>query len=165
MSEVVVDTNVWVKVDEVVADTETNEEKQCIISCQQWLEHFISSEDRLVVDTYDTHAILNEYRNNVRPGGVAESLLNELTGRLFHRLILKTIQIDTDRFAILPPPFHLTHGKDRMFVAVAVQCDPYAPIYNATDTDWAKERDQLLDLGLTINELCPDYIDLRFDAQ
>ncbi len=158
MSEVVVDTNVWVKVDEVVAETETDEEKQCIISCQQWLEQFIAGEDSLVVDSYDTHAILTEYRNNVRPGGVAENLLNELTGRLFHRLVLKAIQLDLDDFAILPPTFDLTHGKDRKFVAVATQCEPYAPIYNATDSDWAMDKDSLTEHGLTIHELCPDYI-------
>ena len=158
MSEVAVDTNVWVKVDEIVAETETDEEKQCITSCQSWLEHFITSEDRLVVDSYETHLILTEYRNNVRPGGVAENLLNELTGRLFHRLVLKAIHLDLDGFAILPSPFHLTHGKDRVFVAVAIQCHPFAVIFNATDSDWAKDREQLAEQGLTIHELCPGYI-------
>ena len=158
MSEVVVDTNVWVKVDEVVSDTESDEEKQCIISCQQWLEKFITGDDRLVVDHYDTHSILTEYRNNVRPGGVAENLLNELTGRLFHRLVLKTIQVGSDGYAILPSPFHLTHHKDRVFVAVAIQCNPYAIVHNATDSDWAKDREFLIEQGLTIHELCPDYI-------
>ena len=161
MSEVVVDTNVWVKVDEAVIETETDEERQCVISCQEWLEYFITSEDRLVVDTYDTHAILTEYRNNVRPGGIAENLLNELTGRLFHRLELKAIQLDSDGFAILPSPFHLAHGKDRKFVAVAIQCDPYATIHNATDTDWSKECEQLAENRLTVHELCPDYIEQR----
>ena len=158
MLQVVVDTNVWVKVDEVVVETETDADKQCVISCQEWLEHFITSEDRLVVDNYDTYAILTEYRNNVRPGGVAENLLNELTGRLFHRLVLKTIQLDTHGFAILPSPFHLTHRKDRKFVAVAIQCDPYATIHNATDRDWSKDKEYLTEHGLTVHELCPDCI-------
>ncbi len=163
MSELVVDTNVWVKVDEVVTETETEEEKQCIVACQQWLEEFINGEDRLVVDSYITHSILKEYRNNVRPGGVAENLLNDLTGRLLHRLALKAIHFDANGFAVLPPPFHFAHGKDRKFVAVAIQCDPYAPIYNATDTDRAKERVHLEFHGLTIHELCLDYVQRRLD--
>lgn len=83
MSEVVVDTNVWVMVDEEVTDLKTEEEKECILACQHWLEEFIDSDDRLVVDDFSTYIIISEYRRNVRRGGVAESLLNELTGRLF----------------------------------------------------------------------------------
>lgn len=161
MSEVVVDTNVWVMVDEIVADMETDEEKLCILACQDWLEQFSANEDSLVVDGFQTYLILSEYRRNVRAGGVAESLLNDLSGHLFHRLVLKPIGLDEDGNAILPPPFSLTHGKDRKFVAVAIQCDPYATIHYATDIGWAHDREQLESNGLTIHELCPDYIDQR----
>ncbi len=161
MSEVVVDTNVWVMVDEEATDLKSEEERQCILACQRWLEEFIDGDDRLVVDDYSTYIILSEYRRNVRPGGVAENLLNELTGRLFHRLTLKKIRRDRDGFAVLPAPFALTHGKDRVFVAVAIQCDPFASIYFATDTDWADDRANLEDQGLAIVALCPDYIQER----
>ena len=161
MSEVVVDTNVWVMVDEEATHMRAEEEKECILACQRWLETFISSDDRLVVDGFSTYAIISEYRRNVRPGGVAENLLNELTSRLFHRLILKEIQLDSNDFAILPEPFYLRHEKDRMFVAVAIQCEPFAPIYFATDTDWADEQTYLEEQGLIIHALCPDYIDER----
>ena len=161
MSEVVVDTNVWVMIDEEVRDLESNEQRLCIAACQDWLEAFIDGDDRLVVDSFATHSILTEYRNNVRSGGVSENLLNELAGRLFHRLELKNINLDEDGFAILPAPFHLRHGKDRKFVAVAVQCDPIATIYNATDSDWKSDRAQLAEHGLTIHELCPDFIEDR----
>ena len=158
MSEVVVDTNVWVKIDEEVKEMQSKEQQHCIIACQDWLENFIDGDDRLVVDSFATHSILSEYRNNVRSGGVAENLLNELTGRLFHRLELKNIHLDDDGSAILPAPFHLRHGKDRKFVAVAVQCKPFATIFNATDTDWTGDRAQLAEHGVVIHERCPTYI-------
>ena len=164
MSEVVVDTNVWVKVDEIVTEMKTAEERKCIESCQDWLEQFLSSDDRLVVDSFATYAIVTEYRRNVRPGGVAENLLNELTGRLFGRLVEKNIELDRNGIAILRPPFHLSDPEDRKFVAVAVQCQPFATIFNATDADWTQDRKTLTEHGLTINELCPDYIELIMTA-
>ena len=161
MSEVVVDTNVWVMVDEAVTDLKSEQERDCILACQRWLEDFTDSDDRLVVDNYDTYVIISEYRRNVRPGGVAENLLNELTGRLLHRLVLKPIQLDQDGFAILPAPFTLSHAKDRVFLSVAIQCVPLASIYFATDTDWAEDQANLEEQGLTIIALCPDYIGER----
>lgn len=158
MSEVVVDTNVWVKVDEEVLELNADEEKDCILACQRWLEDFIDSNDKLVVDGFASYVILSEYRRNVRPGGVAENLLNDLTGRLFHRLALKPIELDRNGYAILRAPFSLKHGKDRVFLAVAIQCEPYASIFFATDTDWAQDLANLEKQGLTIIALCPDYI-------
>lgn len=156
MSEVVVDTNVWVKVDEVVAETETDAEKQCVISCQEWLEHFIHSDDRLVVDNYDTHEILSEYRNNVRRGGVAESILNRLSSIMFHRLVLKDIDFDQDKIAIVPSTLDQIHKNDRKFVAVAIECEPFATICHATDRGWVVHQQLLEEYGLTILGLCPE---------
>lgn len=161
MSEVVVDTNAWVMVDEEISGLQSEGERDCILACQRWVEEFIDSDDRLVVDDFNTFVILSEYRRNVRPGGVAENLLNELTERLFHRLVLKPVQLDQNDFAILPAPYTLNHAKDRVFLAVAIQCDPFASIYFATDTDWAQDRANLEEQGLTIIALCPDYISER----
>lgn len=156
MSEVVVDTNVWVMVDKVVEETDTEEEKQCIHSCQQWLELFISGDDLLVIDGFATWQIMTEYRNNVRRGGVAESILNELSSSIFHRLVLKQIDFDSDRIAIVPSPLDQIHKNDRMFVAVAIQCEPFATIYHATDRGWIANKLLLEEYGLTILGLCPE---------
>ena len=160
MPEVVVDANVWRMVDGEATAMQSEEEKNCILACQEWLESFILGDDRLVIDSFATYRIMSEYRRNVRPGGVAESLLNELSGRLFHRIVLKEIVLDADGVAVLTAPFRLTHAKDRVYIAVAVQCEPYAPILNATDTDWEKDRELLFQQGLPVLELCPDYVRL-----
>ena len=159
MSELVVDTNVWVMVDKVVEDTETEEEKQCINSCQQWLELFVSGDDLLVLDDFATWQIMTEYRNNVRSGGVAESILNRLSSTIFHRLVLKPIDFDSDRIAIVPSPLDRIHKKDRKFVAVAMQCEPFATIYHATDRGWVTNRPLLEENGLTVLGLCPQLVE------
>ena len=158
MTELVLDTNVLVMVDIQAHEMDSEEQRACATACYDWLDKFRQSKARLVVDNYSTYAILNEYRNRVRPGGVAESLLNLLTGELFERLELKDIQLDANGIALVPERFQFMHSKDRKFIAVAIQCDPYAPIYNATDTDWTKERAQLEANGIFVEELCPDYI-------
>ena len=58
-------------------------------------------------------------------------------------------------------PFELEDESDRKFLAVAVECEPYAPILNATETDWAQEKQQLVENGITIHELCPAYIEAK----
>ena len=73
-------------------------------------------------------------------------------------LMLHVIEFDRDGHAIVPAEVMIEDESDRKFIAVAIASEPYAPIYNAADTDWAKERDQLVEHGLTIHELCPGYI-------
>ena len=145
-------------VDKTVTELGANEDGDCVRACQMWLEEFILGDDRLVVDSFKTYLIISEYRNNVVRGGVAENLLNLLASTLFSRILQQHIELDANGFARLPEPFSLTHGKDRKFVAVAIQCDPYASILNATDTDWGKEDNLLREHGLTVRELCPEYI-------
>ena len=161
MSDIVVDTNVWVMVDIIVKELDGSEDQDCVRSCQLRLEKFIVGDDRLVVDSLNTYAIISEYRRNVKRGGVAENLLNQLVNVLFDRLVQKVIRFDENGFVELPQQLMSLHRKDRMFVAVDMACVPYAPILNATDTDWAKEKQQLVENGLTIHELCPEYIEAK----
>jgi len=60
--------------------------------------------------------------------------------------------------AILPASLSFRDPADRKFTALALTCEPPAPIYNASDTDWAKERRRLAKQRIRIRELCPEYI-------
>ncbi len=162
MADIVVDTNVWVMVDKPISEVNTEAEKDCIIACADWLQGFIESDDRLVVDSLVTYKVISEYRRNVKKGGIAESLLNQLTGRLFYRLVERQIEFDEDGYAILPEGIDFEDPADHKFIALAMTSNPYAPIYNATDTDWAKEAEGLKQQGFTIYELCPAYIQSRW---
>ena len=159
MSEVVIDTNVWVLADRITSDNEGVPlyEAECIEACYRWLNRFAEGSDQLVVDY--AYRALAKYRDNIREGGFAEQVLNQLESAVLQRLVFVQIVFDSDDYAILPFPITFKDPEDRKFIALAIARDPIAPIYNATDTDWEKEREQLVSHGLTIHELCPDYIE------
>lgn len=56
-------------------------------------------------------------------------------------------------FEELPP--NSLDPDDRKFLAVAIVAQ--APILNATDTDWNQHADLLDALGVTVDQLCPEY--------
>ena len=154
MSDIVVDTNVWAMADRLIVEGLPKEEENCIRACRDWLERFVRSEDRLIVDW--TYRIILEYRRNISDGGFAEQELNKLETQSGKRFVGQQIEFDDHGHAILPPQIAFHDPTDRKFIALAMQFNPYAPIYNATDTDWTKEK--LAERGFAIYELCPDYI-------
>lgn len=163
MTDVVVDTNVWAMVDKTIADVSTIEELDCIEACKNWLKLFTESDDRLAIDWM--YKILAEYRGQIKKGGLAEQLLNRLEAQPRDRLVELEIEFDENGYAILPDDIEFHDRNDRKFIAVAIQFDPYAPIYNATDTDWAKEKPSLIEHGFTIHELCDDYIQSKLKSE
>jgi len=156
VTDVVVDTNVWAMVDKTIADVDTIEELDCIEACQNWLKLFIESSDRLIID--QKYKILLEYRHNIKKGGLAVQRLNQLETQPRERLVERPVEFDDNGHAKLPEHITFHDPSDRKFLAVSIQFDPYAPIYNATETDWAKEKESLIEQGFTIHELCADYI-------
>lgn len=162
---VVIDANVWGVVNRLrdIGNIESAIEIDCIQRCRDWLREFVNSENKLALDL--SHTILTEYRDNVTDqGGLARQLLNNLQSNHLNRLEYVSIKFDENGDAILPDNITFHDRSDRKFIAVAIQFDPYAPIYNATDTDWAKEKTKLESMGLMIQELCLDYIILRLKA-
>ena len=138
MSEAVIDTNVWVLADRITSDNEglPIHETACIEACYLWLNRFAESNDQLVVDY--AYRVLAKYRDNIREGGFAEQVLNQLESIVLERLTFVDIQFDRNDHAILPFPITFEDPEDRKFIALAVAREPIAPIYNATDTDWRR---------------------------
>ncbi|MCY3914631.1 MAG: hypothetical protein OXG49_01330 [Chloroflexi bacterium] len=161
MSDIVIDTNVWVLADRITSISAEIPaiETDCIETCYQWIQQFAASGDRLVVDR--SYRIFHEYRNNIRQGGLAEQELNRLESNLLERLVFVDIAFDRDGHAIVPADVMIKDESDRKFIAVAIASEPYAPIYNATETDWTEEQERLSQFGLVVHELCPDYIEQR----
>ena len=77
------------------------------------------------------------------------------------RIEFVEIEFDYDGYAIIPNPDIMPDEDDRKWIAVALNFDPPAPIINATDTDWEKSREKSEAAGLTVRELCPDYIQAK----
>ncbi len=63
MTDYVIDTNVWLMVDKMIAGVKSKAELDCIRGCRSWLRTFVESEEKLVVDV--TYRILKEYRENI----------------------------------------------------------------------------------------------------
>jgi|GEM_PF-6172569 hypothetical protein len=72
------------------------------------------------------------------------------------RLIEVEIEYDENDCATLP--FYMQDEDDRKFAAVALKVDPHPPIIDATDTDWELHNAVVIQAGLTVQELCPTYI-------
>lgn len=158
----VVDTNVWVNMDKLPPESES--ERQCILACIEWGAAFNrgTDDDQIAVD--NEWKILTEYRRNIKPGGLAERYLNTILSKPITRLKLIEIEFDDDGYAVLPDKDLIDDPSDRKFVAVSLAFQPPAPIINATDTDWAKSRTKLNVVGVYVEELCPKYISEKLEA-
>lgn len=154
MADIVVDANVWIVADRLILESISVEEEDCIRTCRSWLHEFVEGDDRLLVDW--TYRILSEYRNNLRKGGFAEPLLNQLEAQPVRRFARVDLEFDRNGNAVLPTEIEVGDPSDRKYVAVALQREPFAPIYVASDRGWERDRPGLSDYGLVIHQLCPD---------
>lgn len=159
MADWVVDTNVWLMADKFIAEISTPDEIDCIEAALDWLRNFEDSDDHLWLD--DRYKILGEYRRKIKKGHVAEARLNQLEQQPRERLREVRANFDEDGYAILPEGVSFHDPADRVFLAVALKRQPPVPIVNASDTDWRKERAALTQAGVSVEELCPAYIDAR----
>ncbi len=156
MLKVVVDTNVWATAGKTIAEVDTIDEADCIERCADWIVEFLDGNYKLIVDS--NGKVIDEYNYYILPGRFPESELNRLYSELWGRLEYVDIEFDEAGHAVLPETVFFHDPADRKFVALALACDPYAPIYNTTDTDWTKEREQLIASDIIVKELCPEYI-------
>ena len=159
MADIVVDANVWIVADRQVGGSISKEEENCIKTCRDWLQRFATGVDRLLVDW--EYQIISEYRRNLRKGGFAVALLNQLESQSYYRFSRVRIETDGDGHAILPLDISVGDPSDRKYVAVAIHRRPFAPIHVATDRGWVRDKPGLTDYGIIIEELCPDYIQSR----
>lgn len=151
----VMDTNVLASIDKIPPKDKI--EKDCIEACIEWFKLFRESDAtyKLAVDM--GWKILNEYRGQVKKGGLAERYLNEMLAQPITRLKFVEIEYDENGNAILEDDF-MDDPSDRKFVAVALHFDPPTPIVNASDTDWEKSKEKLAKANIIVQELCPNYI-------
>ena len=105
--------------------------------------------------------MLDEYGTYISTWSFPGSKLFELFNHIWGRFETLEVSFDDDGYALLPEQISFHDAADRKWIALAIAIIPFAPIYNASDTDWAKEREQLLRFGLTIHELCPEYIEVN----
>lgn len=136
---------------------------QCIQNCHLFLksvrEKLISLDDKLL--------ILQEYfgyANLSGQPGLGDAFLKWLwtnyANPRFCELITITSTGDDDRLFEEIPDIEDLKGFDRSdqkFLAVALKSQLTATIHNATDSDWEQFSAPIEELGVFINQLCPDF--------
>ena len=154
----VFDTNVAV----VANGRRTHADAACQFRCIERLESIVAS-GTILID--DRQLILNEYRNRLTPTrGPATGdrfFLHVYRHQHVSDRVLRvpvTPRDDTpDHFEELPddPRLDTFHRRDRKFAAVARVGQ--APVWNATDSDWAEHEQALLENGIIVEQLCPEH--------
>ena len=158
-----VDTNV-----PKTANLATNPEKipsdlsNCVLNCVKAIEHVVNN-GGLVIDSGDE--IFFEYRQNLSLSG--QPGIGDRFMKWVHDNRWKlpeedrvTITKNNDSYDEFPHHVKLSNfdRSDKKFIAVA-NAHPHKPqILEATDSKWWGWKDPLMEKGITVNFLCPDYV-------
>lgn len=157
MEAVVVDTNVAIVANR---NADTHVDEACQLACVERLET-LTKLGIIAID--DKDLILKEYSNYLTRSGGSKG-----TGDVFFIHVI-THHHNTDfirRVPVTPTqdeklgfeelPENTFDRSDRKFLAVAVVAE--AKVLNATDSDWAQHSKLMTDLGVAVEELCPQHI-------
>ncbi len=155
MNAFVVDTNVAIVAN---GGSRTHADERCRLTCVERLEYLVNH-DTIAVD--ETGLMLGEYADHLSwsgAPGVGDMFFKHLVDNqhLVHRVrrVLVT-PCDDDRKGFEELPWNAFDPSDRKFLAVAVVAD--AAILNATDSDWEEQAALMDELGVEIDQLCPQH--------
>jgi hypothetical protein len=140
--------------------------QQCVLACVEAVEHVVSK-GKLVVDAGDE--IYDEYHRNLSMSGqpgVGDGFMKWVHDHQWNPQKTDRVAItrDGDTFKEFPQHDGLTDFdiSDRKFIAVANTHIEKPPILQATDSKWWGWKEPLSDVGITVNFLCPDFIEAKY---
>jgi len=169
MSGRIIDTNVW-----IAASDKSTCSPECMERCIDFLKEFVASSEKLVWDeaSFDTHnnppgnSAYKELKDNLYQGDYAFDLFNShfMNHYLFDLIELSYneegavldggIEINQVELDGIVHPFE---PADRKWIALHLKHSEHPVIYNATDGDWHKARQDLQKHGIVVKELvCED---------
>lgn len=166
----IVDTNVPKNANLAVDPMSISDElvlcvKKCIVSIEEIIKN-----GGLVLDANDE--IFNEYRGELSLSGqpgVGDKFLKWVHYSRFGFPESDRVSITPNEYSYVEFPEHddLKHfdPSDRVFVAVANAHPDKPPILEATDSKWWGWKEALLESGITVNFLCPDYIKAKYQQK
>ena len=117
---------------------------------------------RETVAVDDRNLILDEYRNHLNfagSPGVGDMFFkhvfdHQYQGSRVRRVPVTPAEDDGRGFEELPE--NRFDPSDRKFLAVAVAAR--AVVLNAVDSDWGEQQALMDELGVEVNELCPQHV-------
>lgn len=144
----------------------TEDLSDCVTACIEMIEH-IKEKGGLVLD--DGDEIYDEYRKQLNLSGqpgVGDGFLSWVHYNRHSFPSSDRIPITKNGYSYDEFPDHQDladfDSSDRKFVAVANAHPDKPPILEATDSKWWGWKDALLESGITVNFLCPDYIKAKY---
>ena len=155
MTTMVVDTNVAI----VANGRGTHANIQCQLECVKEIRSLVESG---VVAVDDKGLIIGEYKRRLNfsgAPGVGDVFLrhvfnNQYIGDRVQRVTVT--RSDDNRRGFEELPDNDFDPSDRKFLAVAVVAN--AAVLNAVDSDWSEHEALMEDLGVNVEELCPQHI-------
>lgn len=154
---VVVDTNVAISAN----GRDTHASLACQYACTAFLEELVSHKKRTYIALDELGLIFSEYSSHLHykgQPGVGDVFFKYLHDHMYlskkvKRVPITPIDDETRGFDELPP--NTVDKSDRKFLAAAVVAS--AEIVNATDTDWHGQVVLFADLGINVQQLCPEH--------
>ena len=147
-------------------DSDTDVSDACVLACIEAVEHVISKRG-LIIDAGDD--IFNEYRQQLSmkgQPGVGDRFMKWVHDNRWslpdtHRV---TITRNGDSYDEFPTHDRLNDfdKSDQKFVAVANAHKNKPPVLQATDSKWWGWKDALAEVGITVQFLCPEYVEAKY---
>ena len=154
MTVFVVDTNVTIAAN----GRETHADVSCQLAC---MEKLVDVVQQGIVAVDDMGSILSEYGNYLhRSGtpGLGDAFFKHVFNYQYQDGRVQRVGItpsDDDRRGFEELPENTFDRSDRKFLAVAVVAG--AVVLNATDSDWSEHEVLMDELGVEIDQLCPQH--------
>ena len=151
----VVDTNVAIVAN---GGSKTNANNLCQLTCVERLEQLVK-QGTVAVDNQGL--ILEEYADNLSWSGgpgVGHMFFKYLVDHQYGSRRVESVVItpsDNEHRGFEELPENKFDRSDRKFLAVAVAAN--AVVLNATDSDWGKHQALMDELGVIVDQLCPQH--------
>ena len=151
----VVDTNVAIVAN---GGSNTSADQLCQLACVEKLEHIVT-QGTVAVD--DNQQILLEYAKHLSwsgAPGVGDMYFRHVFDNQYKNDRVRRIAVtptNDERKGFEELPENAFDPSDQKFLAVAVVSG--AVIVNATDSDWDEHSALMVELGVEVDQLCPQY--------
>jgi hypothetical protein len=147
-------------------DPKSDVSDACVLACIVAVEHIIKKRG-LIIDT--GNEIFDEYRGRLSmkgQPGVGDRFMKWVHDNRWSLHDTQRVDISKNGDSYNEFPIHagLDHfdKSDRKFVAVANAHAGKPPILQATDSKWWGWKDTLAEVGITVQFLCPEYVEAKY---
>lgn len=163
----IVDTNVPKTANLAMQPDENSDvPDSCVLACVEAIEHVIK-EQCLIIDAGDE--IFGEYLRQLSmkgQPGVGDRFMKWVHDNRWRLPESNRVTITPQGNSYEEFPTHLGlanfDNSDRKFIAVANMHPNKPTILQATDSKWWGWKEALADVGITVEFLCPDYVEGKF---